>query len=86
MSWPVTMVTGQAPHITSECSADIKNRTPRACVSPTSRNLFQTYINDKIHQIHKPSECLQYNTKMIKGRGIVMAMLLRPPTKPINLS
>ena len=50
----VTIVPGQAPHITAEYSADIRNRTQRARVSlHIQKPKHQASIKNKIKKIHK---------------------------------
>ena len=50
----VTMVPGQAPHITAEYSADSRNRTQRARVSlHIQKPKPQASIKKKIEKIHK---------------------------------
>ena len=60
----VTKVPGQAPHITTQYSADIRNRTPRASVSlRIQKPGLQSSIENKIKKIYKLFDV--YNTQFI---------------------
>ena len=81
----VTKVPGQAPHITTEHSADSRFRKPRARVClHIQKPKPQATVKNKIEKIHKLFHV--YNTihKQWWGRAVAMAMLLPPPTKPNN--
>ena len=77
----VTKVPGQAPHITAEYSADIRNRTPRAMVKST-----ETEASGKHNKLDKRKSLkyLMFTLQYTKGRGraVAMGMLPSPPTNP----
>ena len=83
--WPWHKVPGQAPHITADYSADIRNRTPRAKINlHIQKPQPQVSIKNKTEKIHKLFDV--YNTMNKRyGKAVAMAMLPLPPTKLITL-
>ena len=82
----VTKVPFQSPHITTEYSADIRNRTLRARVSiHIQKRKPPASIRNKIKKFHKLFNAYTTFHKDDMGRAIAMPMLPLPPIKPITL-
>ena len=81
----MTKVSGQVPHITTEYSEAIRNRTTlaRGCLNVQKP---KPQASEKI--IYRNSLtvwCLQYNTQKDGGMAVTMAVLPPPSKKPITL-
>ena len=80
------MVPGLAPHITTEYSADIRNRTLQAWVSLNNQKQKpHVSIKIKIEKFHKLFDVYTMQYTKDGGSAVAMAMLPPPPTKPITL-
>ena len=80
------MVPGQAPHITTEYSADSWYRTPlaRDCLH-IQKPKPEATIKNEIEKIHKLLDVYIQYTNDDGGRAAAMTMLPPLPTKPITL-
>ena len=82
----VTKGPGLTPDITTEYSADSRDRTPMASVClHIQKPKPQATIKNEIEKIHKLIDVTIQYTNDDGGRAFAMAMLPPPPTKPITL-